>query len=424
MAADRDRNWRAVRLGALFELDSSGCIPARSPSESFEHYSIPAWDETGGPVVERGSAIESNKILLTRRCILVSKLNPRISRVIIFRPRTDGVRTCASTELMAYVPVDDSVLLEYYAHFMRSTAFQRRLESCATGTTNSHVRLRPQETLKWMVPAPPIGEQRQIARILDVADDMIERTREANAKARRLMQGVVHALLKNGIDGAGRARDRNRNPADFQSTKAGWLPADWHMSTVGAEFEIGTGFVLNELRRPRVNKIQYLRVANVQRQRVVLDDIAELEATVEEAAGRLLRQGDLLVVEGHADPNAIGRCASVPKTAEGMTFQNHLYRLRAHDIIPDFACLWLNSEWARRYWRRMCATSSGLNTINQRMLKALIIPKPAQEEQRRITQIAGMLQDQIDKREEWLKRAPSPQARSYARPADWPRARQ
>jgi type I restriction enzyme, S subunit len=94
---------------------------------------------------------------------------------------------------------------------------------------------------------------------------------------------------------------------------------------------------------------------------------------------------------------AVGRCARVPKAAEGMSFQNHLFRLRGKEINSDFACLWLNSLWARRYWRRMCATSSGLNTINQPMLRALLISKPELAEQLQISQLAASAQEQIDK---------------------------
>jgi type I restriction enzyme S subunit len=98
---------------------------------------------------------------------------------------------------------------------------------------------------------------------------------------------------------------------------------------------------------------------------------------------------DLLVVEGHADRMQIGRCARVTPEAGGVTFQNHLFRLRTNGaVVPAFACLWLNSAYAQRYWNARCATSSGLNTINQRMLKRLAIPVPSQAEQHTIAELA------------------------------------
>ena len=92
---------------------------------------------------------------------------------------------------------------------------------------------------------------------------------------------------------------------------------------------------------------------------------------------RILAPDDLVVVEGHADSMEIGRCARVTGDAAGLTFQNHLFRLRTTgEMTAGFACMWLNSGYAKRFWNARCATSSGLHTINQRMLKRLALPVP------------------------------------------------
>ena len=84
----------------------------------------------------------------------------------------------------------------------------------------------------------------------------------------------------------------------------------------------------------------------------------------------------------------IGRCARVTEDAAGMTFQNHLFRLRTTgETTAGFACMWLNSNYAKRFWKARCATSSGLHTINQRTLKQLAVPVPSPPEQRDITSI-------------------------------------
>ena len=93
----------------------------------------------------------------------------------------------------------------------------------------------------------------------------------------------------------------------------------------------------------------------------------------------------------------IGRCASVTKVAAGMTFQNHLFRLRTKGlVVPAFACLWLNSAYAQRFWNARCATSSGLNTINQRTLKRLIVPVPSESEQKSIARIVALQRQHLD----------------------------
>ena len=251
---------------------------------------------------------------------------------------------------------------------------------------------------------PPRDQQDEIAQILDAVDVAMNRTRTEIDLSRRLREGLLRALLTQGVGLDGLIRDKKADPDKFKNSKVGWVPEDWSISSVEQEFEIATGFTLNENRRPKVNKRQYLRVANVQRNRILLDDIAELEATDAEMNGKRLEEDDLLIVEGHADPYAIGRCARVTPEAVGLTFQNHLYRLRSRVINPQFACIWLNSQWVRRYWQRMCATSSGLNTINQRKLKALPIVLPPSSEQKIITEIANSQNAFIDSLQECLSK--------------------
>jgi type I restriction enzyme S subunit len=241
---------------------------------------------------------------------------------------------------------------------------------------------------RLIVPIPSPEEQAAIARILDAIDTVIERTREAVKQAREVRKSLLNNLLSHGIGKNKRVRNSELEPLAFTSTPVGRLPSDWEISSVGKEFDIQTGFTLNEGRRPRNQKRPYLRVANVQRDFLDLREVKELEAGDAEFLRRSLKVDDLLVVEGHADSMQIGRCARVTEDAAGMTFQNHLFCLRAiGKVTPYFGCLWLNSIYALKYWNARCATSSGLYTINQRMLKRLIIPIPLPKEQETITAV-------------------------------------
>ncbi|MHC5826362.1 MAG: restriction endonuclease subunit S domain-containing protein, partial [Nostoc sp.] len=121
-------------------------------------------------------------------------------------------------------------------------------------------------------------------------------------------------------------------------------------------------------------------------------------------ATRQLEENDLLIVEGHADPNEIGRCAIVSDGAVGLTFQNHLFRLRSKVINPKFALFWLNSSWVRSYWRCLCGTSSGLNTINQTMLNALLVLVPNNKEQIDIVERIETYKQRIIKKETYLNK--------------------
>jgi type I restriction enzyme S subunit len=277
----------------------------------------------------------------------------------------------------------DPRFLNWVLFRINGTGRVLRLEQQTTQLRNLNFR----EYLTMLLPVPPMAEQANIARILDAADRAIEHARNTLSNAEIVRQSLLSDLLSRGIDENGRIRNRAVSRL-FATTPLGTLPIDWHLSTIGHEFDLQNGFTLNEARRAKIKRRRYLRVANVHRDSLRLDDISELEAGDAEFAPRVLERDDLLVVEGHADRMQIGRCARVTEAASGMTFQNHLFRLRSKGkLLPAFACAWLNSSYAQRYWNARCATSSGLNTINQRMLKRLVLAVPRMAEQETISAI-------------------------------------
>jgi hypothetical protein len=231
--------------------------------------------------------------------------------------------------------------------------------------------------LKIDVPALP--EQQRITEIIDSADDQIRATEAALRKLTVLKSGVIRAAF----DGMPQATER---------------------STVEALFSIKSGITLGPHRLPGEKASKYLRVANVQRAWIDISDVALLQASTAEKVGLQLAVGDLLVVEGHANPDEIGRCALVDSDAVGLLYQNHLFRLRSAKVDPEFAELWLNSDETRAYWRRMTATSSGLYTINSRMLRELPFPIVAPEDQanvvnaqRLVASTVKVLHEELDK---------------------------
>lgn len=274
----------------------------------------------------------------------------------------------------------DKLFLKYCIEFNLP-----ELAKSSHGSTMKHITRRELANFHVTVPASK-QTQSKIAQVLAAIDRAIEQTEALIAKYQRIKTGLMQDLLTRGIDECGNLR--HPAPSTFKNIEGyGLFPHDWRLSCVENEFDLATGFTLGKHRYPRKNKRKYLRVANVYRENIDLHDVAELEAEDYEMAGRILRENDLLIVEGHANIDEIGRCGLVPEQAAGLTFQNHLFRLRAKEINPIFAWAWLNSQITRTYWRHHCRTSSGLNTINQTLLKALPIVVPDLAEQQRIIDV-------------------------------------
>ena len=183
--------WREVTIGDLVWLHDQQITPASAPAELFYHYSIPAYDSGQRPALESGSAIGSNKFVVPRGAVLVSKLNPRLPRV--WAPDIpDKARAVASTEFLVLSPRDgfDRRFLKY---LMLSPAVRSAMEGRVTGTSGSHQRVRPSDLLSISVEIPvDLQEQRAIAHILGTLDDKIE----LNRRMSETLEAMARALFK------------------------------------------------------------------------------------------------------------------------------------------------------------------------------------------------------------------------------------
>lgn len=246
------------------------------------------------------------------------------------------------------------------------------------------------------VPAFEVAKQEKLAHIFTSIDTAIEKTEALIAKYQQIKAGLMHDLFTRGVLPNGQLRPpREQAPELYQETAIGWIPKEWRESDCATEFAIESGITLGPHRRPHRRPHAYLRVANVYRDELRLDDLALLELLPNESVS-LLQEFDLLVVEGHANRSEIGRCAMVTADAAGLLFQNHLFRLRPHRLNPHYALHWLNSHYAIRHWEVKCSTSSGLNTINRRMLGSLRVAVPSAEEQFLIAQKAASAKCRIE----------------------------
>ncbi len=229
---------------------------------------------------------------------------------------------------------------------------------------------------------PPIRQQQHIVNIFQTIDRTITHTEALIEKYQQIKAGLMHDLFTRGIGADGKLRPpRDQAPEMYRESSIGWIPKDWKLKACQDIFIIDSGITLGAHRRPKNNPRPYLRVANVFKERITLNDVAYLEASDVENIKYGLNIGDLLLVEGHANIQQIGRCGLVEGNAEKMLFQNHLFRLKAVAVFPHFGMYLLNSHVARKYWETSCSTSSGLNTINRKMLGKMSFGIPSSDEQ-------------------------------------------
>ena len=128
---------------------------------SVAHFSLPSFDGGKTPELEAAESIKSNKTLLTRPCVLMSKLNPRIPRGwdVATLPEQMAV---ASTEFVALVPLELSSSVLWAA--LSEPSVSVGLASQVAGTSGSHHRVKPGDLLNVQIKDPrTLGQEIQRA---------------------------------------------------------------------------------------------------------------------------------------------------------------------------------------------------------------------------------------------------------------------
>ncbi len=164
------------------------------------------------------------------------------------------------------------------------------------------------------------------------------------------------------------------------------IPKSWSWHYLDDLVLITGGVTLGrKLAGREVVSLPYLRVANVQRGYLTLDEIKAIELPAGEVAKFALQHGDLLITEG-GDWDKVGRTAIWRDEIAQCVHQNHVFRARAcsDEFLPRWAELYLNSPVARSYFAGSSKQTTNLASINMTQLRSCAFPVPPLAEQHRI----------------------------------------
>ena len=139
-----------VALSEVCSLSKSTWKPDTSSDQTVHLFSLPAFDEGAVPEQAAVSTIKSNKTLVDRPGILVSRLNPRISRM--WWVETDATPVSVCSPEFAYLTAGDMHGLACTWLAVRSPEFRGEIVDRVTGTSGSHQRVRPVDLMTIGVP--------------------------------------------------------------------------------------------------------------------------------------------------------------------------------------------------------------------------------------------------------------------------------
>lgn len=139
------QGWSGVSLKDLALTSRNAITPVEN--EVYQHFSIPSFDACGSYSLDNGSDIKSDKFVLQKGQLLVSKLNPWFNRVV-WVPK--GTNMIGSTEFVVLNPNNESESGYIYSA-IKSPKFIAYCSQAATGTSHSQRRVSPDVLMAFKV---------------------------------------------------------------------------------------------------------------------------------------------------------------------------------------------------------------------------------------------------------------------------------
>jgi type I restriction enzyme S subunit len=183
--------WKKVAIGDMVD-DVKTWNPLRSVrNDSFDYVDLSAIDQDSKTIIGVrkvicGDAPSRARQLVARGDVLVSTVRPNLNGVALVPEELDGAT--ASTGFCVLRPRKDFLDGTYLFHWVKSPKFISDMVKKATGANYPAVSDRIISESQILL--PPLEEQRRIAEVLDRAEELRSKRREAIAQLDTLTQSI------------------------------------------------------------------------------------------------------------------------------------------------------------------------------------------------------------------------------------------
>jgi len=376
--------WRVVRLGEVAEYMKAGGTPSRKETRywggNIPFVLIEDMTSCGLYLASTKETItpegleHSSAWLVPPGSLLLSMYATIGETCINLIPVATNQAILAIIPSSTFCPEFGAYLLKFYSG---------RLAQYNVQSTQKNVNKRIVEN--FLIPLPPLPEQRAIAHVLRTVQRAKEATEGVIAALKELKKSLMQHLFTYGPVPVAK---RKRVP--LQETEIGPLPKEWRVERLGKVLQLmRNGLTYRQERNHKgvpVTRIETISDGNINPNKVGY--ISSIDKRQIEKY-RLL-PGDILFSHINSEPH-LGKTAiyqgNPPLILHGM----NLLLLRVHPSVSDpyFLFYLLNHERAKGTFIGLAARAVGQSSINMGKLRNLSVPLPPLAEQR---EIARMLQ--------------------------------
>ncbi len=284
--------------------------------------------------------------------VLLAKITPCFENGKIAFAQLNTAYGFGSTEFHVIRADRERLDARYLVHFLRRDEI--RVDGARNMTGSAGQRRVPKHYLESLsIPLPPVPEQRRIAAILDQADALRAKRREALAQLDGLTQSIFMEMFG----------DPDLNPKG------------WPMGRIRDILE-SASYGTSE-KSGAEGEFAVLRMNNITRNgELDLQDLKYMNLPAKDHERYLVRAGDVLFNRTNS-AELVGKTAMVPDSAPKLAYAGYLVRLRVNaENHPIYLTRFLNTAYAKRMLRGMCKSIIGMANINATEIQAMQIAIP------------------------------------------------
>jgi len=263
------------------------------------------------------------------------------------------------------------------------------------GSGSTFKSINKEKLINFLIPLPPLPEQKAIARVLKAIQDAIEATERVIAAAKELKKSLMRHLFTYGPVPVSE-RDRVR----LKQTEIGPIPEDWEVVRLGEICDVKGG-----KRLPKGHsfseiptKFPYIRVVDFMNWTV---DTKNLKYLTEEDAKLLQRYRIFSEDVFISIAGTVGLVGMIPKELNGAYLTENAARIIIKDfniLEPNFLVAFLASARGQ-YEIDQRTTKTSQPKLALTRIREIPIPLPPLPIQQKIAQILKAVDDKIEAEE-------------------------
>lgn len=253
--------------------------------------------------------------------------------------------------------------------------------------------------LGMKLPIPPLDEQAKIVRYLDVMTAKIDKLIAAKKEQIALLQEKKQAVVNQAVT-------RGLNPeVELKDSGIDWLgkiPKHWAVNKTGHMFFSTLGKMLDSSPSSEEDSLEsYICAKDVHFSGIDTSDLKQMWFSKTEKSQYLVRQGDLLIVEGGAGAGG----AAVYRENRKCYIQNsiHLVRPKSKFCSVDFLYYWLCAIVGRNYIPYACNKATIPHFTKDKLFE-MPFPILPVEEQQMVVSYLGKECEKFDKLQALLEK--------------------